>query len=170
MIPTSLIIITGLPGTGKTTLATALAQRLDAEHYNTDMIRSDLGLRGQYDSDTKEQVYLALLESAKGGLQTGNIVVVDGTFYQSQLRSRFDQLARSQAAAVHWVELWADPDLIQKRVSKRRTYSEADFEVYLKIKSTYEPILSPHLRLQSNNTNLQELIETILVYLEAQQK
>ncbi|MBX2876075.1 MAG: ATP-binding protein [Saprospiraceae bacterium] len=170
MIPASLIIITGLPGTGKTTLATALAQRLDAHHCNTDMIRSDLGLRGQYDSDTKQQVYLALLESAKGGLQTGNIVVIDGTFYQAQLRSRFDQLARSQAVPIHWVELWAEPDLIQKRVSKTRTYSEADFEVYLKIKAAYEPILTPHLRLQSDNSNLQELIEAILAHLEAEKK
>lgn len=33
------ILILGLPGSGKTTLATALVKRLDAEHFNADDVR-----------------------------------------------------------------------------------------------------------------------------------
>lgn len=165
-----LLMITGLPGTGKTTVATALAERIAARHFNTDMIREDMELRGQYDRETKERVYLELLARAREGLRTAGKVVVDGTFYQAQLRNRFKDLAHVQGASIHWIELWADPKLIQTRVSRKRRYSEADFEVYLKIKGLYEPIRVPHLRLESNNSNLEEIVEEILSYLDSGSK
>ena len=36
------ILIMGLPGAGKTTLATALAPRLNAVHFNADAVRANL--------------------------------------------------------------------------------------------------------------------------------
>ncbi|NRB51845.1 MAG: AAA family ATPase [Saprospiraceae bacterium] len=165
-----LLIITGLPGTGKTTVATALSERLSAAHFNTDMLRTALGLRGQYDQETKAQVYSILLARAKDAIRDGKTVVIDGTFYQAKLRARFEQLANAEGVPVHWIELSADTEVIRKRVSKQRAYSEADFEVYQKIKESYEPILAPHLSLRSEDTNLQHLIGEILSYLRSQQK
>ena len=34
-----IILITGLPGSGKTTLATKLAQKLRSDHFNADFVR-----------------------------------------------------------------------------------------------------------------------------------
>jgi len=170
MTSPSLIIITGLPGTGKTTVALALTQKLKAEHFNTDMIRMDMGLRGQYDRETKEQVYTVLLDKALSAMREGRSVVVDGTFYQSKLRAKFKHLATTLGVPIHWIELWAEPEVIRKRVGKKRLYSEADFEVHLKVKAMYEPILDPRLRLQSNDSNLSQLVEEILSYLENAQK
>lgn len=165
-----LLIITGLPGTGKTTVATALSERISAVHFNTDMLRAELGLRGQYDQETKSQVYSLLLERTKDAMRDGKTVVIDGTFYQAKLRHRFKQLATSEGMPVYWIELWADTEVIRKRVSKQRAYSEANFEVYQKIKAIYEPIRDPHLRLWSNDANLEHLIEEILSYLYSKQK
>ena len=36
------ILVMGLPGSGKTTLATALAKELNAEHFNADAVRATL--------------------------------------------------------------------------------------------------------------------------------
>lgn len=160
-----LLMITGLPGTGKTTVASALAKRLQAEHFNTDMIRQEMGLRGQYDPETKEQVYSILLERTREALAAGKTVVVDGTFYRSKLRDEFRQQLNAQLIPIYWLELWAEDELIRKRVSKARAYSEADFEIYLKIKATYEPILEPHLRLESKDANLEQLVEEIILHL-----
>ena len=170
MSSASLIIITGLPGTGKTTIATALSERISAAHFNTDMLRTELGLRGQYDQETKAQVYAVLLDRARDTLRGGNTVIIDGTFYQAKLRYRFKQLATSEGISVHWIELWADTEVIRTRVSKKRAYSEANFDVYQKIKAMYEPIQDPHLHLRSKDTNLEYLIEEILSYLDSEQK
>lgn len=170
MASPSLIIITGLPGTGKTTVAFALAQKLIAEHFNTDMIRTEMGLRGQYEQETKERVYALLLDKTLRAMQEGRSVVVDGTFYQSRLRARFKHLASTLGIPIYWVELWAESEVIRKRVGKKRTYSEADFEVHLKVNAMYEPILDPHLRLQSNDSNLAQLLQEILSYLDKAQK
>ena len=161
-----LLIITGLPGTGKTTVARALAQRMQVKHFNTDMIRQEMELRGRYDQKTKEHVYSILLERTRKALRDGSSVVVDGTFYQAKLRAEFNHLAEAQGAMIHWIELWADPQLIRQRVSKKRAYSEADYEVYLKIKASYEPIQGPYLSLQSNNSNLVQVLDEIFSYLD----
>ena len=170
MTSPSLIIITGLPGTGKTTVALALAEKLIAEHLNTDMIRMEMGLRGQYDQETKERVYKVLLERASKAIKERRSVVVDGTFYQSKLRAKFKRLASRLGVSIYWVELWAKPEVIRKRVGKKRMYSEADFKVHLQVKAMYEPILDSHLRLESNDSNLSQLVQEVLAYLGKAQK
>ena len=44
-----LLVVFGLPGTGKTTFARALAARLGLPHFNTDIIRAELGRKQQYE-------------------------------------------------------------------------------------------------------------------------
>lgn len=58
---TSLIMITGLPGTGKTTFAQALADKLNIPSLNSDQVRHEMGKRGQYDEASKKEVYGKLL-------------------------------------------------------------------------------------------------------------
>ncbi|MBK7408303.1 MAG: AAA family ATPase [Saprospirales bacterium] len=50
-----LILITGLPGAGKSTFALALAAANGAVHLNTDRVRAKLGLRGHYDPESKQK-------------------------------------------------------------------------------------------------------------------
>jgi adenylylsulfate kinase len=38
------ILVMGLPGAGKTTLATALARRLNAVHFNADDVRKNINM------------------------------------------------------------------------------------------------------------------------------
>jgi predicted kinase len=59
-----LLLIAGLPATGKTTLAEALARQLGAVHYHSDKVRGALNLMGRYDKASKDQVYEALLSAA----------------------------------------------------------------------------------------------------------
>lgn len=52
-----LVLVVGLPGTGKSTFSRALAAELGARHLNSDVIRVETGLRGKYTPEDKAKVY-----------------------------------------------------------------------------------------------------------------
>lgn len=161
-----LILVFGLPGSGKTTFARALAERRGASHFNSDIIRDQMGLLGQYDATSKKKVYDGLENAVRQALLEKKDVVIDATFFKNSLREPFLQIARETGAPYFWIELKADPEVIRKRVSKKRPYTEADFEVYQKVKAAFEPLDEPHLILQSDNSNLDQLLETAEKYLD----
>ncbi len=160
-----LLVVFGLPGTGKTTFARALAARLGMPHFNTDIIRAELGRKQQYDLRDKSFIYARMLERARGELQEGKGVILDGTFHREIFRNPFTELGRELGIPVKWIEITAGEDVVRKRVSGTRPYSEADFEVYLKIRKEFEPLEVKALRLHSDSGDLPEMIEKTVEFL-----
>lgn len=72
-----LIVFGGLPGTGKTTIARALAQRLGAVHLRIDTIEQALRLSGMLKADVGPAGYLAAYRLAEDNLRIGRTVVAD---------------------------------------------------------------------------------------------
>lgn len=163
---TVLIVILGLPGTGKTTFARALAARTGARHLNTDMLRVELGLRGQYDETTKARVYDELLRLTRNALKQGTPVVLDGTFYRQAFRDRITDLAQETGAVLKWIELTASPETVKERVSHKRPYSEADFAVYRKIREAFEPLKEERLSLDSDQKTLGAMLREAREYIK----
>jgi predicted kinase len=158
-----LVVVLGLPGTGKTTFAQALALALGARHFNTDIIRDELGMRGQYSETDKQRVYQMMESGAVQALKDNLSVVVDGTFYLPPLRQSIQQIGQRHRIPVFWILVQAPEDLVKKRLSKKRAYSEADYEVYLKIKTSWAPLEYKHLALESED--LEAMVEKALSYL-----
>lgn len=103
-----LIIVGGGPGTGKTTLAHALAQQVAARVISTDDVRRELQERGVLDGATgilneglysKENVsavYEAVLEQARQTLAMGQSVILDGTWRDPDRRRQARDIAAEQ--------------------------------------------------------------------------
>jgi len=163
--PRKLILVTGLPGSGKTTFARALADRLGARHYNTDIIRHELGMLGQYDLEDKKRIYDQLLASTADSLRSGKVVIVDATFYRDELRQPFLELAAGERVPVKWIYLEAKEKVIRERMQTERAYSEADFDVYLKIRNQYEPLRSVYLHVPTDFLPLEALLQETMAYL-----
>lgn len=162
-----IIIVIGLPGTGKTTFSRGLAHHLNALHLNTDIIRDQLDLRGQYDRKTKNRIYKTMEEQAATALQEGKIVVLDGTFYKQKLRKNYITFAQKLGQPLKWIELKATEKAVKERVQQKRTYSEADYEVYLKVKAAFEPMQQDCLELWNDkDTPMAVLLEKAMAYLE----
>lgn len=159
-----LILVLGLPGSGKTTFAKAFAERKNAVHLNSDLLRRELGEMGKYSPEDKQKVYETLLERARQALAAGKTVVVDSTFYKEKIREPFRKLAAECRRPLRWVEILANETTIEARLKKPRPDSEADFGVYQKIKSEAEPLEEPHLVLKSDEVSLGEMIEACLEF------
>lgn len=161
-----LILVIGLPGSGKTTFSRALAERLQAFHLNTDIIRDQVGMRGQYDPEAKKRIYDLMLLEARKALRDKKNVILDGTFYLERMRETYRQLAFAERLPLKWIELIASESVIKERTSRQRTYSEADFSVYEQVRDQFEPFSDERLTLLSDHPdNLPGMLDQAVRYI-----
>ena len=162
----TLIIVYGLPGTGKTTFAAQLSDKMEIIHFNTDMIRERLGKKGQYDLETKTLIYAEMLRLTEIELKNGNNVIVDGTFYKSSLRESYETMAEQYGSSIKRIELRAAEEVVLERLTKERRYSEADQTVYQIIMGEFDPVEKPALVLHSDQQDLQEMVAEAITYIQ----
>ncbi|MEM6265357.1 MAG: ATP-binding protein [Bacteroidota bacterium] len=160
-----IVVVCGLPGTGKTTFAKALATAIDADHHNSDKVRHASRKRGQYELATRLKIYESLRELAETSLAAKRSVVIDATFYLQKMRKYFLPPAVPVNVTTAFIHMTAEESLIEQRTAQRRTYSEANFDVYLKLKSGWEPLEYPHLVLESESMPLEDLVNKATRYL-----
>jgi len=147
-----LVLVGGLPGTGKSTLARGLAERAGFGVVRSDVVRKELaGLpadgpspqplrEGLYAPEWTERTYAECLRRAEQLLFEGKRVVVDATLAEENKRRAF--LA---AAARLWVPgvfllCRADPESVRARLDQRRgDASDANWSVYLRAAERWEP-------------------------------
>jgi predicted kinase len=161
-----LIMVMGLPGSGKSFFAKRFAAELGAEYISSDALRNEMGLRGKYLPENKTDVYLKMTEKAKDWVQKNKSVVLDATFFQKKYRELIYTIAEANQIPIHLILVQADENIIQQRLSLPRKDSEADHSVYLKIKDQFEPIEKPFLLLDSNNENLEEILKKAYQYIQ----
>ncbi len=160
-----LILIAGLPGTGKTTIAKAFAQKYGAVHFISDHIRRELGLWGSYRPEDKARVYEELFKRTRDALASGKTVVVDSTFYRAELRQPFVELAENQGVEIKWVLATAPEKILRQRVAAPRPDSEANEAVLEKIQAEFEPLEPPFLTIDTSNGSPDALADAIYHYL-----
>jgi predicted kinase len=156
-----ILIIFGLPGTGKSYFSKHMADEIEAVHLNTDIVRKNIGKQGQYDDNSKKLVYNKLMEEMIAQVQKGRNVILDGTFQKKSARNKFFLAAKQLGQQVHFIEMKANDQTIKERLKSKREYSEADYKIYLQIKSTFEHMDKPHLVLYSDEQNMDDMINKI---------
>lgn len=154
-----LVVVSGLSGSGKSTVAAALAERTGFVHINSDRVRkqlaglapTDRGGADLYTSTRSAATYAAMYAAAANALAAGRGAILDATF---QRRAHRDQAAAVGAAAgapVLFVECRADEAVIRLRLAERAARdhdpSDADWEVYRRQRRFYEPVADdePHV-------------------------
>ena len=127
-----LVLVGGLPGSGKTTVATSLARRPGVEHLSSDHVRKHLaGLppevpagtgpgEGLYDEAMTARTYESLLDEARTLLGHGRSVVLDATFADERWRETARALGRSTSSQVVELRCTLDPGLADERLLARR--------------------------------------------------
>ena len=153
------ILLAGLPGTGKSTLARKLARRYRLEHISTDSVRKRIFRdvkqnsfgRGSYSQRQRNVVYDTIYYVLYTLLKHGIGCVLDGTFYQDKLRSKVSRICARFDAKFLLVIIEAPEDLIRKRFEdrakrNRRTLSDADIKILEKYRTLFESTNLPNIK------------------------
>lgn len=142
----TLVLMTGLSGSGKTWLSTRLISALPALRLRSDLERKRLfemeeaaasgsGIAtGIYERNASAAVYERLLLAAEGMLCAGINVILDAAFLDIEDRSRARRLARSHGTRFVIVNTVAARETLLERLRQRRSRaeaSEADAEVLM---------------------------------------
>jgi uncharacterized protein len=138
----TLVLVGGLPGTGKSALAAAVAGRLDCVVLDSDRIRKELaGLppqrgtavaygTGIYTPAWTERCYAELLHRARALLASGESVIADASWLSPQHRAAAEALAGEVSAELVQLRCTAPEELARQRMSARQHgVSDADAEV-----------------------------------------
>ena len=82
-------IVFGLPGSGKSYFAARLANLINAEYIKSDIVRRMFLGKKTYSLNEKLFVYNEMLRRMKKMLKENINLVLDATFYKSDIRRRF---------------------------------------------------------------------------------
>ncbi|QLD84916.1 AAA family ATPase [Natronomonas halophila] len=145
-----LVVVCGLPGVGKSTVARAVADRLDAAVLRTDVVRKELFDDPKYTSEESTTVYNELLARARDRLADGESVVLDATFKTRSRRREARDIAAEVDADFRLVHVDCDTEVVERRIAARDDVSDADFEVHLQFKDRFEPIEMDHERIDNS--------------------
>jgi aminoglycoside phosphotransferase family enzyme/predicted kinase len=147
-----LVLVGGLPGTGKSTLATALARQANLAHLRSDVVRKELaGLppeasarssfgEGVYSSAWTERTYAECQRRAEAMLFEGRRVIVDASFGEEARRTAFMDVAMRLATPVVFLHCVAADEVALQRINGRQgDASDADARIYREKAQRWEP-------------------------------
>ncbi|RJQ38685.1 MAG: ATP-binding protein [Dehalococcoidia bacterium] len=142
------IVISGLPGTGKSHLASLLAKRLHYLVLESDRLRKVLFPRPSYQPGESARLFAAIHRLIETLLKKGISVILDATNLSERNREYLYSIADRAGAKLVIAAVEAPPETVKIRLTTRRKApdgSEADWSVYQKMKAEVEKIGRHHL-------------------------
>jgi aminoglycoside phosphotransferase family enzyme/predicted kinase len=138
-----LVLVAGLPGTGKSTLGRALAESAGFTVIRSDSVRKELADasgdtpspaafgEGLYAAEWNERTYDECLRRAEGLIFEGRRVLVDASFREEVRRRHFLDAGRRLGITTCLLLCQADPEVVRERIAGRRDdASDADWVIH----------------------------------------
>ena len=156
-IQRDLILITALPGVGKTTLAKEFQKQTNAIHFDIDEIKrvvvpEDIVTEEIDPPEYRYKYYAEAIRRlpdlfAKSPTQ---IVIMDETFHLQAFRQMWDEAAKELNIRLHWVEAICIEQIVKERLSiakdrdKHILSRDKAYQIYLLFKNEFESVQGPH--------------------------
>lgn len=151
-----LLVLSGLPGTGKSHFARELVKRVPLVVLGSDRCRKALLARPQYTREEHVRVFAACHRLIQELLTEGYSLVFDATNLTERSRQPLYEIAGRTKATLVVVWFTAPPDLVRRRLAERSAglnddgYSDADWEIYCRLRPGEEAVRTPHMLVDSS--------------------
>ncbi len=152
----ALVLVCGLTGAGKTTVAQELARRWGLTSISSDQVRKELaGMaatehqyvafgQGIYSPEFSQLTYQTMLQRAEEELHQGRSVVLDATFRRAGERVQAVALAHSLGVETWVVECVLEEGEVRRRLEERvrqgGSVSDSRWELYGPMQEQWEPV------------------------------
>ena len=146
------IVVSGLPGTGKSYLSQRLAERLGYPVLESDALRKRLFRVPVYSAAESAYLFRAIHGLIEDLLGKGIPLILDATNLAERHRRVLYDIAGRTGARLVLVRVIAPPEVVKSRLEDRAAgeVSDADWEVYRKLEPTAEKIRRPHFTVDAS--------------------
>ena len=162
----ALVALCGLPGTGKSHFAAALARRASCLMLGSDRLRKILIPRPSYTREEHLRVFNAAHALLELLLARGYRIVFDATNLTERAREPLHALTGRTGVPLLLVQFDAPYRVVRRRLARRArgqahdTYSDADWRIYCRLYPGQEPITGPHLKVDSSR-RIEPMVERV---------
>lgn len=160
---TALVLVGGLPGTGKSTLASALGHETGWLVLRSDTIRRELpSHEPRYAPTALDAVYTEMLRRAEVELESDESVILDASWISGDQRERALALARQTGAEVLQVQCVCEDGVaasrIRNRLERLDDESEATETVRAAMASSMDPWPAAH-RIDTTSATVSQCVD-----------
>jgi len=144
------IVVSGLPGTGKSYFCSKLAERLPFIILESDALRKALFSPPSYSSQESSRLFRACHHLIEELLKRGMPLILDATNLSERYREYLYNIADRLDVKLVLVRVESPPQVVHERLKVRQsginseTTSDADWAVYQKMKSSVQKISRNH--------------------------
>ena len=163
----SLIVVSGLPGTGKTYLSNKLAERIPFIVLESDALRKTLFSFPTYSPQESSRLFRACHHLIEYLLKKGIPAILDATNLSEKNREYLYSIADRLKIKLIIVRVEAPPQIVYQRLKNRHqeasadNKSDADWEVYQKMKHSVQNISRNHYAVNTSR-DITPVIEKIV--------
>ncbi len=163
----SLVILCGLPGTGKSHFARELSRRAPFVWLNSDRTRKLLVDTPSYSRREHRRVFSAMHVLTRGYLRDGFSVVFDATNLNENVRRPLYASASEVGVEPLIIRFTAPSELVRRRLTDRTegvgeaSQSDATWDVYSRMAVADQPVPRPHL-LVTGPEDVEQVLEKTL--------
>jgi uncharacterized protein len=151
----AVIAVGGLSGTGKTSVARAIAGELGFRVVSADAVRQSLfgdakrpsGYgEGAYTAEASRLTYQKMFEHGRELLNQEGGVILDATFLRAEDLAAAREISKAMGAQFRLIECRLSPEQVRARLGQRagrgEGYSDATWEIYLKQRKEKQSLLA----------------------------
>jgi len=142
------VVVSGLPGTGKSYFCNRLAERLPSVILESDVLRKILFPQPSYSQTESARLFKAIRLLVERLLRRGLSLILDATNLSERYREYFYSIADRLDVKLVLVSVEAPPLMVKERLAARlknpQEKSDAGWEVYQKMSNSVDKISRKH--------------------------